>query len=186
MQKMVQNDAEMERLTDEIRRLGAPFANPEPDARYWTNFRVRVMDQISEREQRKSARWTTVAVGWVQEHILVASLSTAAVLFAVSLTLMLEPFTPSEPVAVAPRVALQAPPEASPPVVAENRTNPSDQSDQTDSPVQQPKASPIPEQPSMASLDLPAENPSDAIAPVSLDDLTAPELESVLNSLQTK
>ncbi len=188
MHNINHSEESVERLADEIRRLGTPYGSTEPDERYWMNFRVRVMDRIAEREQQKATCWTAIALGWIQDHILVVSLSTAAVLFAISLTLMLQPFQSDEPQKLAPQVAIITQPVApSPvppaPVLAENR------SDKTDPPAKQPKADytkPVAEQPSMASLDLPTENSSDAVAPVSLDELSAPELESVLNSLQTK
>ena len=121
-------------------------------------------------------------LGWIQEHILVASLGTAAVLFAISLTLMLQPFHTNEPLRMAPLIASNGPVIQTLPgtalSVAESDVTHASHSPATVKQTHEP--------PSMASLELPAENPSDAIGPVSLGELSAPELESVLHSLNNE
>ncbi|MDP4199529.1 MAG: hypothetical protein Q8922_03150 [Bacteroidota bacterium] len=188
MRRLNNNESEMERLAEEIRSQGMPYEHSQPDERYWANFRVRVMQRITENEERKAARWTTIALDWIQDHILTASLSTAAVLFTISLVLMLQPFGTSEssrPKIVSPELAVQSPAipppaEAAPDVI----TNESQEAHAPHHPRMTRKQ---PQE--MASLDVTAENQidaADAIAPVSLEELSDPELESVLQSLQSE
>ncbi len=52
------NDEEMvERLSGEIRDLGEPYASPEPDSLYWANFRVRVMSEVERKQARGLIGW---------------------------------------------------------------------------------------------------------------------------------
>jgi len=44
-----QDDPKLRAISDEIRRMGLPYSE-EPDAGYFANFRVRVMDEIESRE----------------------------------------------------------------------------------------------------------------------------------------
>ena len=39
-------ERELQELEAKLHAFGTPFQSPEPDDRYWTNFRVRVMDRI--------------------------------------------------------------------------------------------------------------------------------------------
>jgi len=45
------NELEIRQLERELRSYGDPYASPEPDARYFANFRARVMTRIAERPE---------------------------------------------------------------------------------------------------------------------------------------
>jgi hypothetical protein len=45
------SEQEIRQLEQQLRSYGDPYASPEPDERYFANFRVRVMERISERPE---------------------------------------------------------------------------------------------------------------------------------------
>src|SRR5436190_7392330 len=101
------SERQLSELESELRGFGTPYSAPEPDSRYWANFRVGVMERIREDEARKVVPWYESVLGWIEEHVLVTSLGTAAVLVAVWASLMLQPLGKTPQVAVAPKVEQQ-------------------------------------------------------------------------------
>jgi hypothetical protein len=178
------NEKQLQELENELRSLGTPYSGEEPDSRYFANFRVRVMERIREEEAAKARPWYENVLGWIEEHVLVTSLSTAALLVAVWASLMMQPLEPAHhhQMAVAPQVAV---PQVQQAPVAE----------QHDVAVAQPVKSEEPKhvahherianvQPDMASM-VTVSSAAD-VGPVSLDELSAPELKSVLSTLETE
>lgn len=185
------NERELKELENELRDLGTPYSAEEPDSRYFANFRVRVMERIQEEEAAKVQTWYDRALGWIEEHVLVTSISTATALVALWAALMMQPLDqPAQRVASAPKVE-------QPQVQTPATTLP-----QNDVAVAQPESRPVAEKPQraivphvnesvkhpldMASLEMPAVSVADEVGPVSLDDLSAPELETVLSTLETE
>src|ERR1041385_3873692 len=99
------SEKQVRELENELRGFGTPYSADEPDSRYFANFRVRVMERIREEEAAQTRTWYEGVMGWIEDHVLVTSLSTAAVLVAVWGALMMQPLEPARhhQVAVAPK-----------------------------------------------------------------------------------
>ena len=54
MKEEIYNEKQLKVLEDEIRRVGIPYSENEPDERYFTNFRVHLMERIDAKEQKQS------------------------------------------------------------------------------------------------------------------------------------
>src|SRR5438128_11001651 len=66
MKEEIYNEKELKSLEDEIRAMGIPYSSGEPDDRYFVNFRVRLLERIDAKEQKKSIlqaiwAWLTVS-----------------------------------------------------------------------------------------------------------------------------
>lgn len=179
MKGMHTSDRDMERLAGEIRKLGVPFSTPEPDDRYWTNFRVRVMERVAERQP---VSLLTRAGNWFAEHLLASGLTSAAAAVVIAFALLHESPATVQPT-LAPPVASNVQPAAPP---AQRQVI-------TPEPVA-PRASVAAEHHALAhhesmkeaahpKLELAVAEEMADPGPVSLEDLSSPELESVLSGL---
>ena len=191
MRKEEFSERELRELEAEIRGLGTPYVSSEPDARYWANFRVSVMERIREEEARRAASWYQNVLVWIEEHVLVTSLSTAAVLVAVWASLMMQPLDSLKNKEVTVQHEVIADNHAEPLQPAEVQAAPAahrtakPQVEERSSSAVQP-ASEIADYPELAMLDESEMGAADEVGPASLDELSATELESVLNTLETE
>lgn len=99
------NEKELQRLEEEIRAMGIPFSSPEPDERYFANFRVRLSERIEAAEARKGSLariWS-----WVSKSP-VRSLSLGAGLAAIVLAVVF--IRPTTEIQVAVKNPVSAPP----------------------------------------------------------------------------
>ena len=186
MRKSANNERELQEIESEIRKLGNPYASEEPDARYWANFRVRVMERVREEETRKVVNWPALTINWIQEHLLATSLSTAAVLVALWGVLMMQPLNPVQ--SVKQEVALQTPAPVAQPAPAPI-PEPAKPATEPAKPAHHDLASRITHKhvesmPELAAVDLPVSSATDAIGPVGLEDLSTTELQTVLDNLE--
>jgi hypothetical protein len=55
MKEEIYNEQELQKLEEEIRAMGIPYSQDEPDDRYFANFRVRLMDHIDAKEEKSIA-----------------------------------------------------------------------------------------------------------------------------------
>jgi hypothetical protein len=189
------NDRKLQELENELRSFGAPYSGSEPDSRYFANFRARVMERIREEEAAKARPWYENALGWIEEHVLVTSLSSAAVLVAVWAALMIQPL---EPVKHQMAVATQATPsqvQPTPLEVPKQNLASAAESPKFATPVASNTAPKnvvshsndvIDRSHDVAALEVPVMSVADEVGPVNLDELSAPELESVLKTLETE
>lgn len=104
------NEQEISQLERELRQLGDPYTSPGPDERYFANFRVRVMERISERSE---------SVGFMQrvsEFFFGSALRTAFTggsLVAGALVYFSLQSAPEQPVAdVVPKNEIVTPPQS--------------------------------------------------------------------------
>ena len=197
------NGEDLKRLAEEIRKLGTPYDAPEPDSRYWANFRVRVMDRIEARENRGFRAFFVELKDWVTGHLLETGLAgVAAVLIALSITMNV----PSPDIQPAGSVAQDAPQEQMPiaspsvtvtapelaatlpakhagsPVMRQDRRMASRRSETKAKEFKE--MAYMDEQVAWATMVAqPALLNSESDYPVSLDELSAPELESILKSI---
>ena len=74
------NERELRDLENEIRKFGTPYAEPKPDAAYWASFRTRVMESV----EPKPSGIARLAE-WLQGHLLVSSLVGVGVAAAIML-----------------------------------------------------------------------------------------------------
>jgi hypothetical protein len=86
MKEEIYNEQELKALEDEIRALGVPYSQNEPDERYFANFRVHLMERIEEKETKQSIFASVLS--WLTTSPL-RSLSLCAVLAAVMVAALL-------------------------------------------------------------------------------------------------
>jgi hypothetical protein len=87
-------------LESEIRKLGLPYNDPAPDAAYWANFRVRVLEQ-AERKRGFSAVSEWIAGHLVSSGLVGAGLAAALFLAVFGLPQSEPAVAPTKPVAIA-------------------------------------------------------------------------------------
>jgi hypothetical protein len=86
MKEEIYNEKQLKALEDEIRAMGIPYSENEPDERYFANFRVRLMERIDAKEQKQGnfvAAWA-----WLTSSPL-RSLSLGATLAGVIVAVLL-------------------------------------------------------------------------------------------------
>ena len=54
MKEEIYNEKQLKVLEDEIRRVGIPYSENEPNERYFANFRVHLMERIDAKEQKQN------------------------------------------------------------------------------------------------------------------------------------
>ncbi len=86
MKEEIYNEKELKALEDDIRAFGIPYSQNEPDERYFTNFRVHLMERIDAKEQKKSIFASVLS--WLTTSTL-RSFSLAAGLAAVIIAVLL-------------------------------------------------------------------------------------------------
>jgi hypothetical protein len=199
MNKFVDNTNENEKLTDAIRKLGTPYVSNEPDSVYWANFRVRVMDQIAEGESRKLSSWPDRIREFIAGHVLGTSVSVATLAVLIAIAVIVKPFSGQEPQIAAtskPAISVQsalpqlaqvteptAPANASTPKAADIPVTHSIAKNNEAKPAEDLASLDVPE--NVSAVDLSEIGATDADHPASLDELSQPELESLLKSMET-
>ena len=96
MKEEIYNEQELQKLEEEIRAMGIPFSSNEPDERYFANFRVRLMERIDAKQQKKNILASVWS--WISSSPL-RSLSIGAGLAAVVIAALLIRPTPQVQVA---------------------------------------------------------------------------------------
>jgi len=86
MKEEIYNEKELKALEDEIRAMGIPYSENEPDERYFANFRVHLMERIEAKEQKQNI--FAVALAWLVSSPL-RYLSLGATLAGVVVAVML-------------------------------------------------------------------------------------------------
>lgn len=86
MKEEIYNEKQLKALEDEIRAMGIPYSENEPDERYFANFRVRLMERLDEKEQKQSI--FVAAWAWLTSSPL-RSLSLGATLAGVIVAVLL-------------------------------------------------------------------------------------------------
>jgi hypothetical protein len=189
MRKHDQNGEDIQKLEEKFRTLGIPYASEEPEPLYWANFRVRVMERIAEKERK--ANWPARFGQFIEEHVWGAGIAVSAACLLVAGILWLQPSSDAPPIAaVEPPVAAPAPIApaerqpfenyATPGTAGSYKTHPSDRSYRSHEIVKLAKN----QTEDLASAEEPLAA-TDQETPVSLQSLSQPELESVLQGLQT-
>src|SRR5579872_1758445 len=96
MKEEMYNEKELQKLEEEIRAMGNPYSSNEPDERYFANFRVRLMERIDAKQQKKNILASVWS--WISSSPL-RSLSIGAGLAAVVIAALLIRPTPQVQVA---------------------------------------------------------------------------------------
>ena len=100
----MENDRQMQHLEDGIRKMGIPYVSPEPDQQYWSNFRMRTMNRIAEQESKSLKNFPSRLKSWVSDHLLGSGLIGAAAASLVAL-LIVNPFHDAPKPVGLPRIA---------------------------------------------------------------------------------
>lgn len=180
MRKLDENSKDIQKLEEEIRKLGMPYSGTEPEPLYWANFRVRVMDRIQQRQKP----WPARVMEFFAEHVLATSISAAVACLIVAAYLAFQPVNNT------PQLAVTNPPTVTPQLAAPDL--------QTMQPPPSPVKEPIPvhrraEKTYLAKKsdktdDLAVAEPlaaSSSDQAVSLESLSQSELESVLAGIES-
>ncbi len=196
MRKRDENGEDIQKLEDEIRKLGVPYADDEPEPLYWANFRVRVMERVAQKEQKVA--WPARVVEYIAEHILGASIVVSAACLLIAAILWMQP-SGSE----VPQLALVRPPASAPAPIAQRPlavnqpvvnqpatlqgTHRSNRSYKLHDMAKAAKSK-AQSADDLASIATPIAVPvaSDEGEPVSLQSLSQPQLEAVLQNLETQ
>ncbi len=205
MQRYDEDQEHIERLAEDIRKLGTPYISPEPDSRYWAGLRVNIMERIAEREQRGFVNWTNRTREFISEHLLGTSLAGAAAAVVIAMTVIMHPFDSNQ--TVAPPMAIQSmpvrPATPTPEVMKDLKKELAQRAEDLEREPTHPAEriashrnnESVRKQPDLASLDGASLDAQSEIAsepvlgqsaqddPVSLNELSTPELESVLQSM---
>jgi hypothetical protein len=169
MRQHDQNGEDIQKLDDEIRKLGTPFASESPEPLYWANFRVRVMERIAEKEVR--ANWPARIGQFIAEHLLGAGI------------LWLQPSGEAPKIAAVQQPAAASAPVAQPPLQAVAEATNATHGSHVTHETHQTHAAAQPTE-DLASAEEPLAATDDE-TPVGLQSLSQPELEAVLQGLQT-
>ncbi len=146
-------EKELQELEAKLRRFGTPYVSPEPDERYFANFRVRVMEQIDTKQVASKRPIITSIVEWFSASA-VRGVGISTAVLAVAFGAFLFTRSPEAP----PQVAEVVPPVVQTPLAntpAETTTTVTPKVNTL--PVQ--KATPIKKEPSTTNL---AEKPAKA------------------------
>ena len=198
------HEQEIRQLERELRSYGDPYASPEPDERYFANFRARVLERISEQPQPVGLmqRVSEFFFGSPLRMAFSGGSLIAGTLLYLSLQStpeqpMAQKTQPEQPIAV-PQALEQAPvaqqPDVSIPMPSERVVAPKVANTQpqetTPAPVQNNISEASPTQniaEASAEFDEIDElSMSDESDPVSYDKLSMEELEAVLKILETE
>ena len=200
------HEQEIRQLERELRSYGDPYASPEPDERYFANFRARVMERISEQPQPVGLmqRASEFFFGSTLRMAISGGSLVAATL--VYFTLQSSPeqpvahqAQPEQPIAI-PQATQQDPLAQQPAVTAPMQTEQviapkvaavkEQRQVTTSAPVQDKISETNPTQniaeASAAFDDIDELSMSDESDPVSYDKLSMEELEAVLKTLETE
>jgi hypothetical protein len=183
MRQHDQNGEDIQKLEDDIRKLGTPYASKAPEPLYWANFRVRVMERVAQKEARAS--WPARIGQFIEGHVLGAAIAASAACVLVAGILWLQPSGEAPQIAAVQKqpAATLAPPTMAvrPPFQAvagtPDGTHLTHETHQTHAAAQPTEDLASAEEPLAAT---------DDETPVGLQSLSQPELEAVLHGLQTK
>jgi hypothetical protein len=186
MEQQNKHIANIQKLEDEIRKLAIPYVSEEPDPLYWANFRVRVMEQISQNEAKKGL--LAQIQQFLAGHIWGSSIAISAAALLVAGVMIFSPFGGDSPlkqtVSSAPVAALQlpaAPAQVAKPDLADIREQPvADMTHETHR-SHALKYGPGDQPTDLAAVAEPAEPAEQA---VSLDELSKPQLEAIVQDLE--
>src|SRR5579872_5379144 len=96
MKEEIYNEQELQKLEEKIRAMGIPYSSNEPDERYFANFRVRLMERIDAKQEKKNL--VASVWSWLSSSP-IRSLSLGAGLAAVVIAALLIRPTANEQVA---------------------------------------------------------------------------------------
>ncbi|GEM_PF-2733272 len=201
--KRSEEPKDIQKLTEEIRKLGVPYSSEEPEPLFWANQRVRIMDRIS--GTQKPASITDQVIGWVSGHVMGTSIAGAALAILIAAAIVFNPLgNGSRQIAMAPQtsssasVVKPASPQVpeKPPVeketIEESIAQVQGHAQQTKAgadhqlAMRHHNAKPSVEMAALTDeVSAPVLSSSDVEHPVSLEDLSQPELEDVLHSIQS-
>jgi hypothetical protein len=187
MEKHNEYIAKIEKLEDEIRKLAIPYVSEEPDPLYWANFRVRVMERVAQNEVK--AGLLERVQQWVAGHAWSSGIAVSAAALLVAGVMIFQPFAGDAP----QKMAIATPPAT----VAPAAQTPVEQAPKPDLAVVQKKPvaqkahqsheSYAVDQAKASATDLASVEPllpSDDDHPVSLEDLSKPQLEAIVQDLE--
>ena len=109
MEKHNEHIADIQKLEDEIRKLAIPYVSEEHGPLYWANFRVRVMEQVGQKEEKMGL--LNKIQQFLAGHVWGSSIAISAAALLVAGVLLFRPFdgnapmnpgASSSPMAVAP------------------------------------------------------------------------------------
>ncbi len=185
MQKQNEHIAKIEKLEDEIRKLAIPYVSEEPDPLYWANFRVRVMERVRPNEAK--AGLLDRMQQFVAGHVWSSGIAISATALLVAGVMIFQPFADAPQ-----KIAVSAPATVAPSAPA-----PVAQAAKPDLAVVQEKPTAHVTHPSHESYAANNANtsatdlasvepmlPSDDEHPVSLEDLSKPQLEAIVQDLE--
>jgi hypothetical protein len=186
MENRGEHIANIQKLEDEIRKLAIPYVSEEPSPLYWANFRVRVMDQVAQNEEK--AGLLNRMQQFLAGHIWGSSIAISATALLVAGMMIFSPFGGDAPM----KMAVSAP-------VAPSSAAPTVQSAKPDLAIvqEQPKshdavkahsayAAKHNEASSQTDLAMVGEPVSEPAANmVTLDDLSKTQLEAIVQDLES-
>jgi hypothetical protein len=105
-------EKELQELEAKLRRFGTPYVSPEPDERYFANFRVRVMEQIDAKQVASKRPVITSIIEWFSASAF-RGVSISAAVLGIAFGAFLLMRSPEAP----PPVAQITPPVVRPSVV---------------------------------------------------------------------
>ena len=176
--------ANIEKLEDEIRKLTIPYVSEEPGPLYWANFRVRVMDQVSQKEEKM--RLLEQIQQFLTGHVWGSSIAISAAALLVAGVMIFNPFSGDAPmkpgISNAPMAIAQpaVPAQAAKPDLAvvqeQSVAHPTHRSQESYASNR--------EQSSAADLASVAEPQEPAEQAVSLNELSTTQLEAIAQDLE--
>jgi len=194
MKEETYNEMEIQKLEEEIRAMGVPYSENEPDDRYFANFRVRLMERIDAKEEKKSiARsiWSwisdsplrTISIGAGLAGVIIAALLIRPATQEQVAVNSRTDFSPSErtEVRLTPEIAAVPDPNKSQKAYTSHKTNKNlakNSKKDLNKVLQNAPATEL-----AAAGDV--LSGGDSNEPVDLQSLSVPELESVLSAVQS-
>ena len=186
MQKQNEHIAKIEKLEGEIRKLAIPYLSEEPDPLYWANFRVRVMERVSQNAVK--AGLLERIQQFIAGHVWGSGIAVSATALLIAGVMIFQPFGGDAPqkmaVSTPTPVARIAPPMTQSPkpdlaIVQEKPVK------QAAHPTRESYAS---NQAKTSAADLASAEPlllPDDDHPVSLEDLSKPQLEAIVQDMES-
>jgi hypothetical protein len=186
MEKHSEHIANIEKLEDEIRKLAIPYVSEEPDPLYWANFRVRVMDRIAQNEAK--AGLLVRMQQFIAGHVWGSGIAISAAALLVAGVMIFQPFAGDAPVKMAVSAPATVAPSAPAPIVQTAKPDLALVQEKPVAPMNHPSHESYASNPAKDSqTDLASVEPlvaSDDEHPVSLEDLSKPQLEAIVKDLE--
>jgi hypothetical protein len=180
MEQYNQNNGNIQKLEDEIRKLAIPYVSEEPGPLYWANFRVRVMERVAQNE-RKTA-WLERIPQFLAGHVWGSGIAISAAALLVAGIMIFQPFGGNAPLK---NTISSQPVAVVAPAVSTPMAQVAEKSDQQNisQPTHGSHESYVSKTSDLASVAEPLPS-SDDDHPVSLEELSTPELQAVLHGLE--